>query len=374
MRTAARTRLAALARHVAATEAPPAEPSALVGGGLPASVPSDRYEQASAAGAAVTAMDLVGRLQQDATTGAVLPAELERLAHAEREAANCSDYLLAAELKRVRDVLTPRPAVSPLECAPRTTEEQVEFFLRNGFCIVPEVVVGDQLRRLQGAWDAAAAPEHERWEAAKADTLRSGVEHPSLLSNGTYAYDSGRFYPESTYDLGNLLSKDDVFLEIVDHPKLVPLLSAVVGSGGIETEHYRADGSPYNGMMRVGGMGGRIVPPEGNHGTHGQCGYISWHRDKPPADMWPLPNYRIIKCFLNVYDVPENGGETAVSPCLTYGWLISVAVIATQRLRCHLRPPARPWPWLNLISICCARPWGRLCLGPSAWRRAQHKP
>ena len=38
------------------------------------------------------------------------------------------------------------------------------------------------------------------------------------------------------------------------------------------------------------------------------------HRDKPPADMWPLPNYRIIKCFLNVYDVPENGGETAIVP------------------------------------------------------------
>ena len=30
--------------------------------------------------------------------------------------------------------------------------------------------------------------------------------------------------------------------------------------------------------------------------------------------MWPLPNYRIIKCFLNVYDVPENGGETAIVP------------------------------------------------------------
>lgn len=30
--------------------------------------------------------------------------------------------------------------------------------------------------------------------------------------------------------------------------------------------------------------------------------------------MWPLPNYRIIKCFLNVYDVSENGGETAVVP------------------------------------------------------------
>ena len=61
--------------------------------------------------------------------------------------------------------------------------------------------------------------------------------------------------------------------------------------------------------MRCQGMGGRIVPPEGN-GT----GYISWHRDKPPADSWPLPNYRMIKCFLNVYGTSPNGGETAVVP------------------------------------------------------------
>ena len=32
------------------------------------------------------------RLQQDAATGAVLPSELERLAHAEREAAARADY------------------------------------------------------------------------------------------------------------------------------------------------------------------------------------------------------------------------------------------------------------------------------------------
>ena len=167
-------------------------------------------------------MDAVGLLQQDAT-GAVLPAELERLAHAEHEAAAAADYVLAAELKRVRDVLSPRPLASPLDCAPTTPETQIEFFLRNGFCIVPAVVAGDQLKRLQTAWDKAQAPERARWDAAKADVLRSGIEHPSLLSNGTYAYDSGRFYPESTYDLPSLLAQDDVFLEVIDHPKLVPV-------------------------------------------------------------------------------------------------------------------------------------------------------
>ena len=38
------------------------------------------------------------------------------------------------------------------------------------------------------------------------------------------------------------------------------------------------------------------------------------HRDKPPADGWPLPNYRSIKCFVNFWDVAENGGPTACVP------------------------------------------------------------
>jgi hypothetical protein len=235
----AAVRLQALVKHVTPNIHHTHCSTAPVAGGLPTSVKSDRYEQESAAGRASTASTIIGRLRQDPVTGEVLPSELGRLAAEERVAAAAADYQLAQELRRLREVLAPRPRASPFDCAPRTTEEQVEFFLRNGFCIVPEVVCGEQLQRLQQAWDKAAAPERVRWESAKADVLRSGVQHPSLLPNGTYAYDSGRFYPESTFDLGNLLSKDDVFLEIIDHPKLVPLLSAVVGSGGIDTDHYR---------------------------------------------------------------------------------------------------------------------------------------
>ena len=89
--------------------------------------------------------------------------------------------------------------------------------------------MGEQLNRLQRAWDRAAAPQRARWEAAKADVLAGNgptpMDEPSLLANGTYAYDSGRYYPESTYDLPGLVEQDDVFLEICDHPNLVGLLS-----------------------------------------------------------------------------------------------------------------------------------------------------
>ena len=41
---------------------------------------------------------------------------------------------------------------------------------------------------------------------------------------------------------------------------------------------------------------------------------ISWHRDKPSAEHWPLPNYRVIKVLMNFWDVPADGGATAVVP------------------------------------------------------------
>ena len=135
-------RLHNLVAHVApaaksAVETPAMEQDGILGtgviGGLPAHVPSDRYEQQSAAGEVETAIDVIGgRLEQDPVTGEVLASEIERLHSAERAAAEAADYLLAAELKRLRDVLAPRPRVSPLDCAPRTPEEQIEFFLRNG--------------------------------------------------------------------------------------------------------------------------------------------------------------------------------------------------------------------------------------------------
>ena len=37
-------------------------------------------------------------------------------------------------------------------------------------------------------------------------------------------------------------------------------------------------------------------------------------RDKPPADHWPLPNYRVIKVLMNFWDVRADGGATAVVP------------------------------------------------------------
>ena len=87
------------------------------------------------------------------------------------------------------------------------------------------------------------------------------------------------------------------------------MLERLVGLGGVTTDKRTPQGSPYHGVASVGGFQARTVPSENN-----DEGYISWHRDKPPADHWPLPNYRVIKVLMNFWDVAADGGATAVVP------------------------------------------------------------
>eukprot|EP01051_Picozoa_sp_SAG22_P014228 SAG22_NODE_1695_length_3796_cov_3.361915_3_plen_188_part_00 len=129
-----------------------------------------------------------------------------------------------------------------------------------------------------------------RWDAARAEVLRvrgdqaappdSGtpVAHYKghegtgrLLPNGTAPYDNGTSYPQSTFDLPSLPAKDDAFLDLVDHPKLLPLLAAVCGAGGLSSADAAPADSPYHGIVRCGGMSGRVVPAEAN-----EQGYLSW--------------------------------------------------------------------------------------------------
>ena len=66
------------------------------------------------------------------------------------------------------------------------------------------------------------------------------------------------------------MGQDSVFLDLVDSPKLLPVLSLLVGLGGIEGEEDKPQVSPYNGTARTGGGGARVVPSEENTN-----GYVS---------------------------------------------------------------------------------------------------
>ena len=94
----------------------------------------------------------------------------------------------------------------------------------------------------------------------------------------------------AVHDLPNLLAEDDAFLEMVDSPALVPVMSRITGTPAALEPGGSVVGSSYTGCMRVGAMGGRVVPYE--RGTHG---YTRWHLDQPLPDDPDNPNYRTVK-------------------------------------------------------------------------------
>eukprot|EP01047_Picozoa_sp_COSAG01_P055562 COSAG01_NODE_6200_length_3797_cov_318.655760_5_plen_194_part_00 len=109
------------------------------------------------------------KLAQDAA-GRVEQWELDELAARETEAAARRDYRLAAQLRDLQETLRPRIGgpMTLAECmAPATTSERYEFFLRHGFCVIPQAVDPKLLARMQPAWRHASVVARRQWEADK---------------------------------------------------------------------------------------------------------------------------------------------------------------------------------------------------------------
>ena len=157
----------------------------------------------------------------------------------EGEAARDRQYRLAAQLRDTIDALTPRqPPLTLADCAPPTPELRRDFFWENGFCVLYGLLQGDALQRAQAAWLAAEPAAERAWQDA---TDGSAGRH---------------------FSLPPLTELDDVFLDLVDHPSLVSVLSHVAGDpSALDSE----DGRPYNkyhGAMRYSSaMQGLVVPP-----------------------------------------------------------------------------------------------------------------
>ena len=94
------------------------------------------------------------------------------------------------------------------------------------------------------------------------------------------------------------------------------------------------------GCMRVWGMGGRVVPSNSDgysklqqlsllagfpsHKSHEKRRCTArWHHDQPLPDDSGNPNYRTVKVFVSLWDLPVGGGATAgASPQpRAQGWL-----------------------------------------------------
>ena len=111
------------------------------------------------------------------------------------------------------EALRPKPRLTAEECSPTGVEAQHAFFLEHGFVFLRDVLPPEMLPRAQAAWTAAEERAQAEWEAKMA----AGAD-------GLTQQDQ-RFF-----DLPNLLSEDDVFIDMVDSPALVPVLSRLTGS------------------------------------------------------------------------------------------------------------------------------------------------
>jgi hypothetical protein len=208
----------------------------------------------------------------------------------EQEAVAVQDYRQAGFLRSAFEALRPKPQMTAEECSPEGVDEQHAFFLQHGFILLRNILPADKLKRAQEAWTRAQSKAEGLWQAKRA---------AGKLDASTSLY----------YDLPNLLSEDDCFIDMIDSPALVPVMSRITGSPQALDPSSSIKAAGYTGCMRVGGMGGRVIPSSTT--THGP---YSWHNDQPLPDDDHNPNYRSVKVFIGLFDLPPNGGATAVVP------------------------------------------------------------
>lgn len=201
--------------------------------------------------------------------GSVVGEDLELLGRHERTAAEARDYRTAGILRDTLEALRPQQQLSIEDCSPTDVGEQHAFFLKHGFILLHDILPKEKIPRAQAAWTAAQERAEAVWQAKKAAGPDGGLDQSQLLY----------------YDLPNLLAEDDVFIDMIDSPALVPILSRITGSPDALDPQSSLRAAGYTGCMRCGAMGGRVVPTETD-----TDGYTRWHLDQPLPDDAANPN------------------------------------------------------------------------------------
>ena len=143
---------------------------------------------------------------------AELRAALRRLS---RVGAHVGGPALQEPPKRADPPLTSLTAAAPLSApiaaplASPTHEEQLASFRENGFLLVDGVLEGAELAAVQRDYDALTAPLRAQWQAGVRDN-DLGLQRESLY-------------------VRNAMEQSDALLSLIDRPKLLPLLSDIIG-------------------------------------------------------------------------------------------------------------------------------------------------
>ena len=142
------------------------------------------------------------------------------------------------------------------------TAEERTFWEENGYLVFPQAIAGVELRRLQEVFDRAAAACKPKW-----------LEE---IAKGTR--------PAAHFDIPNPLERDDVFIDLVDHPVWYPYLMDFA-----------------DGELILLGPQVRTLPAQ-------PISYVGWHSDVPHT----TPLHMKVQIYLE--DVPADGGAFAYVP------------------------------------------------------------
>jgi ectoine hydroxylase-related dioxygenase (phytanoyl-CoA dioxygenase family) len=145
------------------------------------------------------------------------------------------------------------------------SDEQRLFFEANGYLVLPEVLSAAELEVVREGADRAEA----EWLA---DPERPGWRR------------------ESIRQLPSIIEYDDVFLDLLEHPVVLPAVRELIGDdiALLFSDYY-------------------ISPP--HTGSH-----ISWHQDAGLLGVFHPLSTMYVKAFFLLSDVGEEGGATALIP------------------------------------------------------------
>ena len=140
--------------------------------------------------------------------------------------------------------------------------EERAFWEENGYLVFERAMAGNDLKRLQGAFDRAARESKAEWLEG--------------IARGTK--------PAAHFDIPNPLERDDVFIDLIDYPVWYPYLMDF------------AEGEPILLGPQV-----RTLPAQ-------PISYVGWHPDVPHT----TPLHMKVQIYID--DVPEDGGAFGYVP------------------------------------------------------------
>ena len=103
----------------------------------------------------------------DVEAGSVTEEQLGWLRSLREKAVADEDFRRAAYIHSLYEIIRPRAPLTLQDCAPQGVEAKAEFFLRNGFVCVENVLTGNVLARCQEAWQEWEQPSMEAWLDAR---------------------------------------------------------------------------------------------------------------------------------------------------------------------------------------------------------------